>query len=345
MNLFKAFGKNPTGKKLEEIQRSANYKNGVFENLSATELMIAKVSMLKMTWRFFNKPKETVPSKTLPSIKTDLHSLNSEEPTIVWFGHSSYLIRVNGKHILVDPVLSGHASPFSFGGKSFPGADIYKPDDFPEIDLLLLTHDHYDHLDHRTILRMQHKFRRIYCSLGVSSHLLHWGIDEGLITELDWWDQVSIEGNMELIAAPARHFSGRTMTRNKTLWSSFILKTGNHSIYIGSDSGYDSHFKTIGEKHGPFDIAILETGQYNEDWPLIHMMPEEAVQASMDLKSKLLMPVHWGKFALAFHTWNEPVQRVLAKARELQVPVTTPMIGEPVILGKNHPDKEWWIEV
>lgn len=341
MGLFKAFGKNPHGKRLEAILRSVNYKNGFFENLTPTQLMMAKSSMIAMTWRFMNKPKNTAPSKPLPSIKTDLKKLSSDKPLIVWFGHSSYFILISGKNILVDPVLSGRASPFALGGKSFAGTDIYTPDDLPEIDVLLLTHDHYDHLDHRTIKKLKSKIKSICCSLGVASHLIYWGIDENLITEFDWWEHKKIDG-IELIAAPARHFSGRSLVRNKTLWSSFILRSAGYTIYIGSDSGYDSHFKIIGEKYGPFDIAILETGQYNEDWALIHMMPEEAVQAAIDLNAKIMLPVHWGKFALAFHAWQDPIDRVMLKAKELQVRVTTPMIGEPVVLDQSYPDKLWW---
>ena len=342
MGLFKAFGKNPKGKRMEAILKSPNYKNGIFENLSATQMMIAKASMITMTWRFMNKPRNTAPSKPQPSVKTDLKKIDTANPVIVWFGHSSYLIRINGKNILVDPVLSGRASPFSLGGKSFPGTDIYSVGGLPDIDVLLLTHDHYDHLDHRTIYKLKSKIKSVCCSLGVASHLIYWGIDENLITEMDWWDKKQLDENLELIAAPARHFSGRSLVRNKTLWSSFILQSAAYRIYIGSDSGYDTHFKTIGEKYGPFDLAILETGQYNEDWPLIHMMPEEAVQASVDLNAKLMLPVHWGKFALAFHDWKDPIERVMAKAKELNVKVTTPMIGEPVVLGETWPAREWW---
>jgi L-ascorbate metabolism protein UlaG (beta-lactamase superfamily) len=184
--------------------------------------------------------------------------------------------------------------------------------------------------------------KSICCSLGVGSHLVYWGIDENIISEFDWGDSKKLANEIELIAAPARHFSGRSLVRNKTLWSSFILKTNENKIYIGSDSGYDTHFKSIGEKYGPFDIAILETGQYNTDWPFIHMMPEEAVQATLDLRAKILLPVHWGKFALAFHPWDEPILRVIAKAKEIGVAVTTPLIGEPVIIGNSYPDKQWW---
>ena len=225
---------------------------------------------------------------------------------------------------------------------SFKGSDIYATDDFPEIDYLVLTHDHYDHLDYKTVLKLKPRIRNIYCSLGLSSHLIYWGFDEKIITEMDWWQTIKSGDGICITAAPARHFSGRGIKRFKTLWSSFILKTNSHNLYLGGDSGYDSHFKEIGEKYGPFDIAILEAGQYNTAWPWIHMMPEETVQAAVDLKARLLLPVHWGKFTLAMHPWNEPVKRVLAKARELNLKVTTPMIGEPVVLGESYPDKQWW---
>ena len=198
--------------------------------------------------------------------------------------------------------------------KAFDGSDIYTVDDFPEIDFLILTHDHYDHLDYKTIKKLKPKVKTIYCSLGLSSHLIYWGFNENIITEMDWWQTNKMADDMTLTAAPARHFSGRGLKRYKTLWSSFILKTSSYNLYLGGDSGYDSHFKEIGEKYGPFDIAILESGQYNTAWPLIHMMPEQTVQAALDLKAKVLLPVHWGKFTLAMHPWNEPVQRVLKAA-------------------------------
>jgi L-ascorbate metabolism protein UlaG (beta-lactamase superfamily) len=344
MPIFKTFGKTPSGKDLEKIIASPNYKEGIFQNISPTKTMAGKVSYPKLLWRFMNKPKNTAPPKPVPAIKTDLNSLKEDAPVILWFGHSSYFIRINGKTILVDPVLSGYASPFSFTAKSFKGADIYKPEDFPAIDILLLTHDHYDHLDYHAVLKLKPKVKAICTSLGVGSHLRYWGFDPAIITELDWWESKELTG-IELTAAPARHFSGRLFTRDKVLWSSFILKSGDYRIYIGGDSGYDTHFKTIGEKYGPFDIAMLEAGQYNESWPLIHMMPEETVQAAVDLKAKVLMPVHWGKFAIALHPWDEPVKRVVAKANELNVKVTTPMIGEPVVINHSYPDKKWWVDL
>jgi L-ascorbate metabolism protein UlaG (beta-lactamase superfamily) len=350
MAIFKTFGSNPSGNDLERINASPNYKDGVFQNRSPTASLVKGASMMKIMWRFFTKPRNTKPPAILPSVKTDIKSLQGDKPIVVWFGHSSYFIWCKGKNILIDPVFCGYASPFSFTGKSFKGADIYTADDFPVIDVLILTHDHYDHLDYKTVLELEPKTKKICTSLGVGSHLKYWGIDPAKIAEFDWWDSKQITGDnsagdIELIAAPARHFSGRLFTRSKTLWSSFILKTGDYRIYIGADSGYDSHFKEIGEQYGPFDIAILESGQYNEYWPYIHMMPEETVQAAADLKAKVLLPVHWGKFAIALHPWDEPIKRVIAKAKELNVQVTTPMIGEPVILDSSYPRQEWWLTV
>lgn len=343
MALFKSFGEIPSGTRQGIIEKSSNYHNGVFQNSSPTLLMAENSSMLNNFWKFLKKPAYTAPSSVLPSIKTDLKSLSFGEPVIIWFGHSSYFIRINDINILVDPVFSGNASPFTFGVKSFPGSDVYSVDDFPDIDILLLTHDHYDHLDSRTVLQLKPKVKQVCASLGVGSHLVYWGFDENIITELDWWESKRFPAAIELTAAPARHFSGRSLNRNKTLWSSFVLNAPGYRLYLGGDSGYDSHFKLIGEKFGLFDIAILECGQYNLQWPQIHMMPEETVQASIDLKAKFLFPVHWSKFSLALHPWSEPAARVSAKAKELNVKITTPMIGEPVVLNQYYPGKQWWV--
>ncbi|MBS1574217.1 MAG: MBL fold metallo-hydrolase [Bacteroidetes bacterium] len=342
MALFKSFGEIPSGARQRSIEKSSNYHNGFFQNSSPTLLMAEDSSMIKNFWKFLKKPAYTAPSSVLPSMKTNLHSLSSSGPVIIWFGHSSYLLRINNKNILVDPVLSGYASPFNFGVKSFAGSDVYSVDDLPDIDILILTHDHYDHLDNRTVLQLKPKVKQVCASLGVGSHLVYWGFDENIITELDWWQGKQFPGSIELTAAPARHFSGRSLNRNKTLWSSFVLTAPGYRLYLGGDSGYDSHFTLIGEKFGPFDIALLECGQYNLQWPQIHMMPEQTVQASIDLKAKVLFPVHWSKFSLALHPWREPIERVTVKAREVSVQLTTPMIGEPVVLNQSYPDKQWW---
>lgn len=298
--------------------------------------------MVTTMWRFINKPADCKPAKPLAAIKTNLHTLPADKPALVWFGHSSLFIRIQGLNILVDPVLSGYAAPFSFMNKSFAGTNVYGIADMPSIDVLLITHDHYDHLDYETVSLLRPKVKQVCTSLGVASHLEYWGYNKNSITELDWWQEMPLGNDVKLSAAPARHFSGRSVKRFTTLWSSFVLCAGDYRIYIGADSGYAPHFKEIGNRYGPFQLAVLETGQYNTAWPQIHMMPEEAVQASIDLKAAVMLPVHWGKFAIALHPWDEPIKRVMAKAQECQVQVTTPMIGEPVLIDAVYPCTAWW---
>jgi L-ascorbate metabolism protein UlaG (beta-lactamase superfamily) len=335
-----ALGKLPSGKRLKKIEASLNYRDGAFKNLSETR-MFAKGNSFFSTFRdFLSKPKDAYPAGEIPTIKTNLKGLCAG-PALVWFGHSSYLIKINNLTILVDPVLSGNASPFSFMVRSFKGADVYTADDLPEIDILLLTHDHYDHLDHRLIVKLKNKVKKVVCSLGVGAHLEYWGYDASVINELDWCDKIVID-DITLTAAPARHFSGRVLKRNQSLWSSFILKANDVNIYIGGDSGYDSHFKKIGAQYGPFDLAILECGQYYKAWPLIHMSPEETAQAAIDLNAKVLLPVHWGKFSLALHTWTDPITRLLKEAEKPKVEVATPLIGEVYEIGAALPKKKWW---
>ncbi|CAN5573957.1 MBL fold metallo-hydrolase [soil metagenome] len=340
--MSKVFGKLPSGKRLQRIKANPNYKDGAFQNLSPTPIMSEDSHFRKILKDYYNKPKTTQPPKPLPSIKTNLKTLSGQAPTIVWFGHSSYLLNIDGKNILVDPVFSNSASPFTFMVKGYKGTDVFKETDFPDLDVILLTHDHYDHLDYNSILKLKSKTKKFCTSLGVGSHLEYWGIDKNIITEFEWGQEVEIFPGMNLTAAPARHFSGRGIRRGKTLWSSYILTTASHNLYLGGDSGYDTHFKEIGKKYGPFDIAILESGQYNPSWKNIHMMPEETVQASIDLGAKVLLPVHWAKFTLSLHPWNEPIQRVMKEAARLSVKVTTPLIGEPVVVSQSYPQQEWW---
>jgi len=342
-----SFGKLPSGARLERIQKSPNYKDGSFRNLTKTEMLAEGASYPKMLVDFFSKGIDREPVDTLPSIKTDLKNLPADKTTLVWFGHSSYFIKLNDKTILIDPVFSERASPFQFiGKKAYPIQTPYTLDDFPErIDLVIITHDHYDHLDYNTIKKLHPRVKQFYTSLGVGSHLEYWDVDSTKIREFDWWESKSFENGIEVIATPARHFSGRGLKRNQTLWSSFILKSDSASIYIGGDSGYDSAFTTIGDKYGPFDLALLECGQYNTMWPNIHMMPEEVAQAAVDLKAKVFMPVHWSKFTLALHRWKEPIERTTKAAQQLGAVVTTPMIGEPVVLGSILPGNRWWEEL
>jgi L-ascorbate metabolism protein UlaG (beta-lactamase superfamily) len=339
---MKTLGRKPSAASLAKFKKSRHYKNGTFENLTPAPVMQG-TSTGKLLYEFFKARNFTTPKQKLPSIKTDLHILNDDQPTLVWFGHSSYLIKYRGTNILVDPVFSGHASPFSFMVRSFDGANTYQASDMPKIDMLIITHDHYDHLDYKSILALKEKIKHIYTPLGVGDHLEHWGIDKEKITEFDWWETKSITEKIKLTATPTRHFSGRMFKRSETLWAAFVLELGDKKIFIGGDSGYDETFKEIGKKFGSFDLALIECGQYHINWPNIHMFPEQTAQAAKDLNAKALLPVHWAKFSLSLHSWNEPITRVLAAAKDLNLSVTTPIIGEPVVLSNNLPNTQWWL--
>ncbi|TKC09349.1 MBL fold metallo-hydrolase [Pedobacter frigoris] len=334
------FGKVPEGARLERISNLSNYKDGALENLSPTPMKPDSVSYWDMIRGMIKGNKNGTPPQAIPTVKPDFSP--SGKAKIIWFGHSTYLIQVDGLNILVDPVFSERPSPLSFiGSKNYKGTDFVKPEDFPALDVVLITHDHYDHLDYNSILKLKDKTKRFVTSLGVGSHLEYWGVQAEKITELVWNEDTTV-GPLKFTALPARHFTGRLFKRNQTLWSAFVLQTSGNRLYLGGDSGYDTHFKKAGEEFGPFDIAILECGQYNAYWPLIHMFPEQTVQAAIDLEAKVLMPVHWGKFTLAMHDWNEPAIRVVRKAKAEQLKITTPLMGESVILDETYPSKEWW---
>jgi L-ascorbate metabolism protein UlaG (beta-lactamase superfamily) len=341
------FGSKPAGQRLQTIQASGNYRKGQFQNLSVTPQLTGGASFGSVLMKFiFGKKPRRMPAQRLPSVKTNLLQLRKEEDVLVWMGHSSYFMQVDGKTILVDPVLSGHASPLSFTTRSFAGADIYTTDDIPEIDFLFITHDHWDHLDYNTIKKLQPNIKTIITGLGTAAHLERWGFDTNSIIEKDWNESAALADGFTVTVTAARHFSGRTFVRNKAIWASFVLQTPAHKIFIGGDSGYDTHFKTIGNTHGPFDIAILECGQYDKNWKYIHMMPEETVQAAQDLQAKKLLAVHWGKFALANHPWDDPVNRVHKAATENNIPLLTPMIGEKVNINDDAQSfKTWWKDV
>lgn len=341
----RSFGKLPSGDRLERLKSSRQYKNDIFQNQEETTLLAKGASYFGMVAKFFGKGINREPGFPLPTIKTNLKTLPADKPQVIWFGHSSFLISIGGKKILADPVFSERPSPVQYvGSKSYPGTMIYTTEDFPELDIVVISHDHYDHLDYNTIIQLKDKTKLFCVPLGVGEHLLHWGIPAKQIKEYDWWEGEMVLPGIDLTCTPARHFSGRGLRNNKTLWASFVLKTGGYSIFIGGDSGYDGAFKEIGEQFGPFDLAMLECGQYDIQWPDIHMMPEQTVQASLDLKAKVFLPIHWGKFTLALHPWKDPIERVMKRSEVLNAKITTPKIGEPVVLGEPMPKDHWWEE-
>ncbi len=337
------FGAKPQGERLQQTQQSPNWRDGQFQNQSVTPQLTEGASFLSVSKEFFFGDKSRrKPHGTLPSGKVGLHQLDAHADVLVWFGHSSYFIQVGGKKLLVDPVFSGNASPIKGTTRSFDGSDVYSADDIPALDYLFITHDHWDHLDFSTVQKLRSKTGRIITAAGVGAHLERWGFDASKITELDWYADTLLEGGLHVRAMPSRHFSGRGFKRNQSLWASFILTAPDMKLYLGGDSGYDTHFAEIGSQFGPFDLAILECGQYNKSWKHIHMMPEEVVQAAQDLKSTKLLPVHWAKFSLSLHDWDEPIKRVTAEADRRGLPLLHPLIGELLDLREPAVQTKWW---
>lgn len=339
------FGKNPTGERLEQIKKSPNYKDGQFQNISHTPPLAENHTFMKILYdRFFKKHPRLKPIDRIPSIKTNLHQLDPQQNVLIWFGHSSYFMQIDGIRILVDPVFSENASPIPNTVKAFEGSNTYSASDFPTIDYLLISHDHYDHVDHETLLALKDKVKHIICGLGVGSHFEYWGYDPKKIIEKDWHDRVEIRKDVTVFVAPARHFSGRNFKRNKTLWVSFVIKTPSLNMYLGGDSGYDTHYAEIGQKHGPFDLVILENGQYNKAWPYIHQTPEEVLKAAKDLRAKRILPVHSSKFTLSTHAWDAPLIELTELNKTYNFPLVTPIIGEVVNLDdRNQKFKPWWV--
>ena len=338
------FGKAPSGKRLERIQKSPYYKKGQFDNLSFTPQLAEDASMTKVMFRFlFGKNGHAKPQQNFKFTKTNLKNLNPNQNIYVWMGHSSYFIQIDGKKILVDPVFSGNASPVSFTTKAFDGADLYSAEDIPELDYLIISHDHWDHLDYETVKKLHPKVKQVITGLGTGEHLEYWNYDPKKIIELDWGENFDLGNGFKVYAETARHFSGRTFKRNQAIWASFVFETPKRKIYIGGDSGFDDHFEKIGDKYGGFDLAILENGQYNKDWRYIHMMPEEFLIAAKNLRTKRVIAVHNSKFELALHSWKEPLEQITTLNEKENQRLITPKIGEMVHWEDDAKVYEkWW---
>lgn len=299
---------------------------------------------LKMMKAFLFARGQREPPHPLPEVKPDLIEFSKndgQQLKYIWLGHSSFLVNFEGKVLLFDPVFHT-ASPFSFMVRRFQ-KPVLAMEELPDIDAIVLSHDHYDHLDSKAMKFLAKKKMKIITTLNVGQRLKDFGISEDRIVELDWWQKHQALG-LTFVAAPAQHFSGRGIfDRNKTLWCSFVIFSETHRLFFSGDSGYDIHFQDIGAKYGPFDITFMENGQYNELWRPVHMLPEEAVQAHMDVKGKLLMPVHWGMFNLSTHAWNEPVERISQAAQKNGVHLLTPKIGQIVDIDQLPDVEKWWL--
>lgn len=340
------FGSTPKGERKEKIRQSPNYRDGEFRNLNPTPQFTSDKSSLSVfkDMLFKKKDERLRPKENIPTVKTDLLNLDRTKDLLVWMGHSSYFMQINGKRILVDPVLSKAASPVWFVNKAFEGTLIYEPDDIPAIDYLIITHDHWDHLDYPTVKALRTRVANVICPLGVGEHFERWKYNVNLITEMDWEDKVTPEPGMNIWCLPSRHFSGRSLKPKQSLWASFMVRTGGKNIFIGGDGGYDTHFKRIGAQFGTVDLAMLENGQYNQNWKYIHMLPEEVLQAGRDLNARMVFPVHNSKYALADHPWDEPLRKVY-ELHTGEFILWTPMIGQEIDLNNPGLFAPWWENV
>lgn len=326
-------------------EAATNHDGNRFVNLVETSIESSETPMGKMISKMlFENRGERKPKGKVENVPVNLSDFSDSNSGLrfSWLGHSSILINLSGINILTDPVFSGKAlGPAKpIGPKPFPYVHHYEISNLPDIDVVLISHDHFDHLEKETITEFRDSKSRFLVPKGIARLLIKWGISPNRINEMDWYEEIEIS-DIRFILTPSRHFSGRSVTdRYKTLWGSWVMKNNNHSIFFSGDTGYFDEFSTIGEQYGPFDIAFMECGQYSEDWHQIHLLPSETVQAGIDVKGKVLMPIHWGKFSLGYHGWLEPIREFSKEAVKRNVSYISPQIGE--VIAEPFEKMDWW---
>ena len=338
------FGRLPTGERLRRIQASPHYINGRFECLHPVKSILKDESQAEAIYKMITADRTGwVPEQPMLAEKTDLFALRPDEDCVVWMGHSTFYLQLAGKRILIDPVFSDYGAPVFFINKAFAGSNVYQAEDIPELDVLLMSHDHWDHLDYPTVMALKPKVKSIVCPLGVGEYFEQWGFDMTLVHEEDWDTDVDLGDGFHVHVLPSQHFSGRFLDQNQTEWCSFALTSPTRRIYLSCDGGYGDHFTAIGEQFGGFNLAIMENGQYNEQWHPIHLLPPETVQAAVDVGAKKVMLAHNSKFCLARHKWEAPMADVRELSAGKPYELLTPKIGQYVNLDAKAADFEsWW---
>ncbi len=344
--LFSQFGAKVTDELATRYSRSPNWDGAKFNNLVSTTMDIDLQSLPKILHEQFCNREGREPENPLAAtaLNWESFSAKSAQPKFIWYGHSAILINIGAKIIFIDPMMGSNASPIApWKTSRFTGSLLHILEQIPHIDIVLMSHDHYDHLDLDSINIIRSKTGRWITALGVARHLEKWGVAPDSISELDWWEDISTP-EFKITFTPTRHFSGRgARDRAKSLWGGWVITTDKDRIYFSGDSGYGEHFKEVGKRLGPFDIGFMECGQYNENWKQIHMTPEESVQAALDAGVQKALPVHWAGFALAMHTWTDPVVRFTEAAQAQSLSAVIPKIGS-VFAADTVFKKPWWPE-
>lgn len=339
------FGRAPEGARLAAIKNSPNYVDGEFRYQIATPVFTEDKSFATVLMENLGSPGERPrPVGDIPVVKADFRSLDVHEDMVMWLGHSSFYVQLAGQSILIDPVFSEVASPIPFVNRAFAGTTAFSATDMPPIDHLLISHDHWDHLDYPSVTNLRPKVGQVVSGLGMGAYFQEWGFEPTRIVEGDWFDSVSLSDKVTLHFIPARHYSGRALTRNRTLWVGFVLETAHRRLLFSGDSGYGPHFAEIGKRFDGFDLVALDHGQYDSRWAYIHMTPEEAATAAEELGADALMPTHVGRFTLARHAWDEPLQRITVASKNRPYRLVTPKIGEAVNLSGrgSRTFPSWW---
>lgn len=341
-----SFGTLPSGERKERILRSPNYRDGRFQNRYPMPPSLQRPSLgdrVKILWRFlFDRPKDVRPTDSIPVVRHDLKKLDRSEDLIVWFGHSGYLLQMDGVRYLIDPVFV-EGAPFGIMNAFFRGTKVFDVADLPEIDYLIITHDHWDHLDYHVAKELQNRVRKVYTGLGVGAHLERWGYRPDQIVELDWDESTPTAEGGRVHCLPTQHFSGRGLTSAQSLWASFVLQGTKHSVYVGGDGGFSPHYAVIGKQFPQLDLAILENGQYSEQWSGIHMLPEHLGETMHALGAKRILTVHHAKFALSMHPWKEPLEHAKRLRDEEGLPILMPRIGQIVrYTDSSFTTDDWW---
>lgn len=336
-----------TGAHLAAFANSPNHADGEFRNQLPSPLYTGpQQSRVESLWRFLTADGAGLrPQAPIPTVKTDLRALEPAQDIVVWLGHSSFFVQLGGQRILIDPVFSVDAAPLPWVNRAFDGTSVYQASDLPEIDQLLITHDHWDHLDHPTIAALESKVRSVIVPLGVGSYFEQWGYPRAKLREADWYTALQPAPGLTVHVLPARHFSGRLLERNQTLWAAYALEANGRRLFFSGDTGFGPHFEEIAQRIGAgFDLVVTDNGQYNERWAHVHMTPEEAFRAAQILGAKTWLPAHVGKFRLARHAWSEPFDRAAAvSAGQTEIRLATPLIGEPLRVGDSgQAFAAWW---